>query len=112
MHFCAEVPKILVGCKKDLRDDLQTIMAFGKMSQHPVTREEVSRIISYLGYSSPPTYADTLQGQAAAKKIGVVHYFECSASTGEGIRQVFCSAAWTAMASKPQRKKHGICVIL
>lgn len=41
-HFCPDVPKILVGCKKDLRHDPKTIEELRKISQQPVTPEQVS----------------------------------------------------------------------
>ena len=41
MHFCAGLPIILVGCKKDLRRDQKTIENLRKTSQRPVTPEEV-----------------------------------------------------------------------
>ncbi len=41
MHFCAGLPIILVGCKKDLRRDGKTIENLRKTSQRPVTPEEV-----------------------------------------------------------------------
>jgi Ras family protein A len=40
-HFCPDVPKILVGCKKDLRFDQKTIEELRKTSQAPVTPEQV-----------------------------------------------------------------------
>jgi hypothetical protein len=47
MHFCAGLPIILVGCKKDLRRDPKTVESLRKTSQRPVTPEEVrtSRLI-------------------------------------------------------------------
>jgi GTPase SAR1 family protein len=54
MHFCAGLPIILVGCKKDLRRDPRVIDELRKTSQRPVTPEEVcncssiSRIILFL----------------------------------------------------------------
>ena len=44
MHFCAGLPIILVGCKKDLRRDPRVIEELRKTSQRPVTPEEVSLI--------------------------------------------------------------------
>lgn len=41
MHFCAGLPTILVGCKKDLRRDPRVIEELRKTSQRPVTPEEV-----------------------------------------------------------------------
>lgn len=40
-HFCAGLPVLLVGCKKDLRRDPRTIEELRKVSQRPVTPEEV-----------------------------------------------------------------------
>jgi len=41
MHFCAGLPIILVGCKKDLRRDPRVIEELRKTSQRPVSPEEV-----------------------------------------------------------------------
>ena len=41
MHFCAGVPIILVGCKKDLRRDPKAIENLRKTGQQFVTPEEV-----------------------------------------------------------------------
>ncbi|KAF4612556.1 hypothetical protein D9613_012732 [Agrocybe pediades] len=41
MHFCAGLPIILVGCKKDLRRDPRVIEELRKTSQRPVTPEEM-----------------------------------------------------------------------
>lgn len=42
MHFCKDVPKVLVGMKSDLRHDPQTIGELMMTNQKPVTIEEVS----------------------------------------------------------------------
>lgn len=41
MHFCAGLPIILVGCKKDLRREPRVIEELRKTAQRPVTPEEV-----------------------------------------------------------------------
>jgi GTPase SAR1 family protein len=41
LHFCPGLPVILVGCKKDLRDDPRTIEELKKMNQSPVTFKQV-----------------------------------------------------------------------
>lgn len=48
MHFCAGLPIILVGCKKDLRRDPRVIDELRKTSQRPVTPEEVCDLFFYL----------------------------------------------------------------
>jgi Ras family protein A len=50
------------------------------------------------------------QGQAVSQKIGARMYLECSARTGEGVREVFQHATRSALI-KPKRKK-GPCVIV
>ena len=42
MHFCPNLPIILVACKKDLRRDPRVIDELRRMNQRPVTTEEVS----------------------------------------------------------------------
>lgn len=56
------------------------------------------------------TLPSLLKGQAVAQKIGARMYLECSARTGEGVREVFQHATRAALL-KPKRKK-GICVIV
>jgi Ras family protein A len=75
LHFCQDVPIILVGCKKDLRHDLKTVEKLCKTSQAPVTTE---------------------QGEKVRKKIAAYKYFECSARAKEGVREVFEAAARAA----------------
>jgi len=97
LHFCQNLPIILVGCKKDLRQDPRTIEELKKTSQRPVSQAE---------------------GQAVAQKIGAKRYIECSARTGEGVRDVFQSATREALALRGgggKSSKHGGkkgCVVL
>ncbi|KAI5285861.1 GTP-binding protein Rho1, partial [Ascosphaera acerosa] len=84
MHFCAGLPIILVGCKKDLRNDPRTIEELHKTSQKPVTTE---------------------QGEEVRKKIGAYKYLECSARTNEGVREVFESAT-RASLMKASKQRH------
>ena len=70
-HFCPEIPIILVGNKKDLRNDSNTIKQLGRMKQAPVKIEE---------------------GRAMADQINALAYLECSAKTKEGVREVFETA--------------------
>ena len=41
LHFCAGLPLLLIGCKKDLRDDPKIIEELQKMNQKAVTSEQV-----------------------------------------------------------------------
>ncbi len=56
------MPIILVGNKKDLRNDQQTLRELSKMKQEPVRPE---------------------QGRAMSEQIGAYSYLECSAKTKE-----------------------------
>ncbi|RSH94174.1 GTP-binding protein Rho1 [Saitozyma podzolica] len=76
LHFCKGRPIILVACKKDLRDDPKTIQDPAWMNQGPVTRAE---------------------GIAVAQEIRARDYVECSTKTGEGVREVFQTAARHAL---------------
>ncbi|KAG7199761.1 hypothetical protein KM043_000428 [Ampulex compressa] len=88
-HFCPNVPIILVGNKKDLRNDPNTIKELGKMKQEPVKPEE---------------------GRAMAEKINAFAYLECSAKSKEGVREVFETATRAALQVK--KKKKGKCRLL
>jgi len=46
------------------------------------------------------------------QKIGATRYLECSARTGEGVREVFETATRLALLSTKGRKKGGKCNIL
>jgi Ras family protein A len=80
LHFCQGLPIILVGCKKDLREDPKTKQDLERMNQRPVQRAE---------------------GLATAQKIGANGYVECSAKTGEGVREVFQTATRHALSVSP-----------
>jgi Ras homolog gene family, member A len=42
-HFLPGVPKLLIGCKKELRDDPKTIEELKRTEQTPVTREQARK---------------------------------------------------------------------
>lgn len=91
MHFCSGLPIILVGCKKDLRRDPRTIEELRKTNQRPVTPEE---------------------GMAVASQIHAKHYLECSARTGEGVREIFQYATRAALLMQKRKKNKSGCSIL
>ena len=76
-HHCPGVPIVLVGNKIDLRDDPNTIATLRERRISPVTRE---------------------QGLEMAKRIKAVKYVECSALTGENLKDVFHTAAEVAVS--------------
>ena len=75
-HFCPNVPIILVGNKKDLRNDECTKRELMKMNQEPVRPEE---------------------GRSMAEKINAFAYLECSAKTMEGVPEVLETATRAAL---------------
>lgn len=76
-HFCNGLPIILVACKKDLRQDAKTIQDLARLNQKPVTAQE---------------------GQSCKEKIHATAYVECSAKSGDGVREVFQTATRAALA--------------
>lgn len=90
-HFCPNVPIILVGNKKDLRNDDNTKRELAKMKQEPVKSEE---------------------GATICEKINGYAYLECSAKTKEGVRDVFKMATKAALETKKRRRKRAPCSIL
>ncbi|KTF92569.1 hypothetical protein cypCar_00010914 [Cyprinus carpio] len=89
-HFCPNVPIILVGNKKDLRNDEHTRRELTKMKQEPVKAEE---------------------GRDMANRIGAFGYMECSAKTKDGVREVFEMATRAALQAR-RGKKNNKCSLL
>jgi len=89
-HFCPNIPTVLVGCKKDLRDEESVVQELHKTNQKPVTPKD---------------------GEDVKLKISARAYLECSAKTGEGVRKVFEEATRLALET---RRPHGRkkCLIL
>ncbi|KAH8824542.1 P-loop containing nucleoside triphosphate hydrolase protein [Flagelloscypha sp. PMI_526] len=83
-HFIPKHPIILVGCKKDTRNDAKVLKNLEGLGQQIISTEE---------------------GKAVASKIGARHFFECSATTKEGVTEIFEASARTAMAMEDDRIK-------
>ncbi|KAG5448704.1 GTP-binding protein Rho1, variant 3 [Clonorchis sinensis] len=88
-HFCGNVPIVLVGNKKDLRNDENTRADLKRMKQDTVKYEEALSV---------------------ANSIGAYAYMECSAKTKEGVRDVFETATRAALETKKSGKKR--CILL
>jgi len=93
IHHCKGVPILVVGTKKDLREEKATIDSLKDLGKHPVSMDE----------------AESKRGE-----IGAVAYMECSAKSGEGVQAIFDKALDIVLGKKGliQSQKKGICVIL
>ncbi|XP_045172480.1 ras-like GTP-binding protein RHO [Mercenaria mercenaria] len=83
-HFCPNVPIILVGNKKDLKNDEAVRCELAKTKQEPVKYDD---------------------GRAMAERIGAFCYLECSAKNMDGVREVFEQATKAALQVKKKKKK-------
>jgi len=90
-HFCPNVPIVLVGNKKDLRNDDYTIRDLQRNKQQPVSYSE---------------------GEQMASRIGAKAYLECSALTKEGVRGVFEAATRAALQRKAKKNKGSGCQLI
>jgi GTPase SAR1 family protein len=85
-HYCPEAPFILCGNKTDLRADNDTLRRLAAKNNAPISFE---------------------QGQVLAKQVGALKYVECSARTGDGLRDVFDSAIRAVIKPEQKKKKSG-----
>lgn len=90
-RLCPGVPIILVGLKKDLREDPVAIEEMRKKSLRFVTSHD---------------------GDSAAREIGAKRYLECSSLSGEGVDDVFEAATRAALLTFEKGEGTGCCVIL
>ncbi|KAL3320449.1 hypothetical protein Ciccas_000862 [Cichlidogyrus casuarinus] len=82
-HFCPNTPILLVGNKKDLRNDAQVVNELRKYGMEPIS---------------------TQRGKEVANRIGACEYLECSAKTREGIIDVFQRAAQACLKVHKRKK--------
>ncbi|KAF9206172.1 GTP-binding protein Rho1, partial [Haplosporangium sp. Z 27] len=90
-HFCPALPIILVACKKDLRNDPQTVEALRRLNLRPISSE---------------------QGAEVARQIKARDYIECSAKTSEAVNDVFESATRAALLMGPKIRRRSGCLII
>ncbi|KAG8816956.1 hypothetical protein FRC17_000121 [Serendipita sp. 399] len=90
LHFCPNVPYILVGCKTDRRNDVSVLDRLEKWGEKPTTLED---------------------GQMVARQIGARMYLECSAMMNEGVEAVFEHATRVAVLAPKEHKKSN-CLVL
>ncbi|KAI3573795.1 P-loop containing nucleoside triphosphate hydrolase protein [Fusarium oxysporum f. sp. albedinis] len=90
-RLCPGVPVVLVGLKKDLREDPIAVRKTGESSLRLVTEHE---------------------GEIVAHEIGAKMYLECSSLSGEGVDTVFEIASRVALLAIQKDKGEGCCPIL
>ncbi|KAJ3123128.1 GTP-binding protein Rho1 [Nowakowskiella sp. JEL0407] len=95
--LCGSAVILLIGCKKDLREDPDTIQELGQFDQFPVSLD---------------------QGLLMATEIGAYKHLECSALSGEGVDEIFDSATRAALTSSiggqtnvPKNKKSCVMIL-
>ncbi|KAI1059597.1 hypothetical protein LB506_008792 [Fusarium annulatum] len=90
-RLCIGVPIILVGLKKDLREDPVAIEEMRKKSMRFVSEHD---------------------GESIAREIGAKRYLECSSLSGEGVDDVFEAATRAALLTFEKGEGGGCCVVL
>ncbi|RHZ58163.1 hypothetical protein Glove_375g93 [Diversispora epigaea] len=88
--LCPNVPVILVGLKKDLREDAAKI---AEMKEKGIA------------------FVNTKQGEMMAQQIGARKYMECSSLTGENVDNIFEAASRAALLTR-EGNGTGCCVVL
>ncbi|KAH7102649.1 ras-related C3 botulinum toxin substrate 1 precursor [Auriculariales sp. MPI-PUGE-AT-0066] len=92
-HYCPGLPVVVAGLKTDLR--------WRRLNERYEQMEpESATIISYQ------------QGRSLAAEIGAVEYVECSASTQEGVKNVFAEVVRVALNHPKPEKRKRKCAIL
>ncbi|XP_075436688.1 rho-related GTP-binding protein RhoG [Ascaphus truei] len=83
-HHCPNVPIMLVGTKKDLRNNPDIAKKLKEQSQVPITVQ---------------------QGVNLSKQIHAVKYMECSALNHDGIKEVFMESVQAVLNPNPVKVK-------
>lgn len=84
-HHCPDTPIVLVGTKKDLRDDPEFIKILEEKDQKPITYKE---------------------GEQMKQDVGAADFGECSARTQDGLRDIF-NKCIAVVLEPPQEEKKG-----
>ncbi|KAK6169995.1 hypothetical protein SNE40_018496 [Patella caerulea] len=92
-HFCKGVPILLVGTKKDLRDQNVPRNSDSMVDGIDELIEKGDLCVKFE------------KGQAIADKIGAVGYLECSAKLNDGVETIFTEATRVALTMKRKKKR-------
>ncbi|XP_077547196.1 ras-like GTP-binding protein Rho1 [Haemaphysalis longicornis] len=90
-HYLPRVPIVLVGNKKDIRDDYSPPQVLPRRYERPVT---------------------TSEGKAVASSIHAAAYVECSALRMTGVREVFDAAIKASLQPQRHRQTKRQCRLL
>lgn len=90
-HHCPNTPILLVGTKKDLRNDPEIQKKLKEQNLTPITQQ---------------------QGVALARQIQAIKYLECSALNQDGIKEVFSEAVRAFLNPQPSTTHRKPCVLL
>ncbi|MBN3284021.1 RHOG protein, partial [Polyodon spathula] len=89
-HHCPNTPILLVGTKKDLRNDAELLKKLKEQNQTTISQQ---------------------QGTTLARQIHAIKYLECSALNQDGIKEVFAEAVRAFLNPLPVTTKKP-CVLL
>lgn len=89
-HYAPGVPIILVGTKKDLRDEPDTLQELKAQGLKPVDVKDAKKL---------------------AQDIGARCYIECSAVTRANVKEIFDEGVRAVLYKKPE-KANGCCLIM
>ena len=84
IHYAPKVPIILVGTKLDTRNDPELVKKLSEQGMNVIT---------------------TQKGEELKNRIKALKYMECSAKTGENLKNVFDEAVKTVLMNKPAEKQ-------
>ncbi|EDV29305.1 Ras-related protein Rac1 [Trichoplax sp. H2] len=91
-RYSPNTPKILVGTKTDLREDINVLKELKKINSRPIYRST---------------------GLKLARAIGAIRYFECSSFNRHGLKEIFEEATKLVLIRrKLWPKKKNCCQIL
>ena len=104
----------LLGARRTFGGTLESSKSSGgrASARLPQKRYAFFRLTFLSSFRRMRMIRSRVQGMAVANKIGAKHYLECSARTGEGVREVFQYATRAALLSRPKSNKRHGCVVL
>ena len=120
-HHCPDIPVILVGTKKDLRDAIENKRNSDELNSRPkngfgsrgdtlkkrrMLKKSKSRdsILSFESAQSMQSIYEETASTLVNELYNVVKYVECSSKTGEGVKEVFEEAIRAVINPKVEKE--------